>query len=68
MGTRLMAYVHQEYVATIETMSEASKQIKAYSCIALYASRDGDMQYESTNFPAPYVTIQPLQPETESRL
>ena len=30
-------------MATIETMSEASERIKAYSCIASSASRDGDM-------------------------
>ena len=41
-----MAYMHiyyQKHVATIETMSEASERIKAYSCIAPYAARDGDM-------------------------
>ena len=41
-----MAYVHvyyQKHVATIETMNEASKRIKAYSCIAPSAARDGDM-------------------------
>ena len=37
-----MAYVHA-MVATIEAMIEASKQIKAYSCIAPYAARDGNM-------------------------
>ena len=37
-----MAYVHA-MVATIEAMIKASKQIKAYSCIAPYAARDGNM-------------------------
>ena len=42
-----MAYVHviyyQKHMATIGTMSEASEWIKAYSCIAPFAARDGDM-------------------------
>ena len=37
-----MAYMHT-MVAIIETMSEASERIKAYSYIAPYAARDGDM-------------------------
>ena len=45
-----IGYVHvntryyQKHVQTIETMSEASGRIKAYSCIAPSAARDSDMQ------------------------
>ena len=41
-GLRARKY-YKKYVATIETMSRASEQIKAYSCIAASAARDGDM-------------------------
>ena len=33
-------------MATIEAMSKASEQIKAYSCIAPSAARDGDISLE----------------------
>ena len=53
-----MAYVHiyfRKHVATIETMSEASEQIKDYSCIVpLQLGMAICYQYESTYFPAPY--------------
>ena len=34
---------YQSHMATIETMSEASERIKAYSCSAPSAARDGDV-------------------------
>ena len=43
-----MAYIrgsiyYQKQVVTMKTVSDASERIKAYSCIAPSAARDGDM-------------------------
>ena len=61
-GPRARIY-YQKHVATIETMSEASERIKAYSCIAFSAPIVGMVicyQYESAYFPAPYADNQVL--------
>ena len=42
-GLRARKY-YQKYVETTEAMSETSERIKAYSCIAPSAARDGEMQ------------------------
>ena len=41
-GLRARIYYHK-HVATLETMSKASEQIKAYSCIAPSAAKDANM-------------------------
>ena len=64
---------YQKHVETMETMSEESDRIKAYSCIAPSAARDGGIigvgtgggtghvnQYESAYFSALYADSQLL--------
>ena len=55
---------YQEYVATIKTMSEASKRIKViHALLFMQLGMVICYQYESSNFSTPYVDNQPLRPE-----